>query len=626
MRTSIQIANYSQFEFVGWRRTTVDRDPGTAPFRLSNGILCMPAGQLTPSLYALDCLVVAAPGSVTESSWTDTVPAKVTPMRLPDDPVTFFGVPRVVTDHAPGGVSLDFVSAAPSGIGWKAHFRGRISSMLVADLYVLWLGGEIIDGEWSLTASDPVSPNLVATIPPGIAIRFGTATTVLPTGFSWADWPCDGTTLAVPVTFIYTGRISAHELPGALAVATYQIRVVGSDAWPQGAPIVPRAFDPLAWNRRHLPGAFAALSRWEPEPGVGPNKRSGDTGAQADQCFVGGETATRAGAGSELTRYLVALWEGRSRPCNYREVNGNPLDLSAHPGLLMWDGMPDPRITRDMLGKSRQTTDAERHFCGGPDVEHANLFNLAVAYRLTGSRVLQQFLQARAKVYLCQQTYASGISTSQPYAARAIGIEGINAYLFWHCLEDRALAIRVRDNWIQRWRLVVSPSFRPDHIWDVRTDDPRLGPGEWWLPWQQAYGVYGLDLAGAEFGEASARAAALAGARKVVSDAYMQVGGIWLTAPVRAVSAAFIPPNYSTARASVHEDTGVPRAEQLTDVVTAFDGSFNLFGMPMAPSVILRHDPNDSVARSIITQALSDFHRLADPAGYCWIPPEVSRG
>jgi hypothetical protein len=57
----------------------------------------------------------------------------------------------------------------------------------------------------------------------------------------------------------------------------------------------------------------------------------------------------------------------------------------------------------------------------------------------------------------------------------------------------------------------------------------------------------------------------------------------------------------------------------LTGEKPAPDGSFNDFGMPLAPSVVLRREPEHPVALAI-------WNSLKEAGAYRWMPPGVAKG
>lgn len=622
----LHVGNYHPFPFCGWVRATIDTPPVAPAWRAwdaanRHSVLVVDAGEVSPGVREVDCFL-DLPGSTLVDASGHTMPEPFVRAPLPADVLGTYGVPMV------GGVPLGFVSAEPSGAGYVVHLRAKVARMLWADLdLVVYPGQPWLAGELTLTASDPTVPDrtatvagLVLTVSGGIVVGNPEWTTLGPT-------LGNGQRLVFPVVVLYPRRLSGADWASAAVAATHGAQVLGAAPWPAGWPRMPErvvgGFAAGKWTRERFAAAVAALQTWEPVPGIGPNKRSGDTGAQGDQIFVGGESKTLAGLGAHLVRYFTACMQGR-RPCNHVEADGRPLDIDAHPDLRLWDGQVHwhTGVSPDRLGKLGPIGEGLTHGWSGPDVEHAYLDNLAVACRQTGRRGVHRLLDALARVYLFQWTTTPGVATSQAYAARAIGIEGLNAALFWRTLRDRALAERVRRHWLARWETILSPATAAD-LWDVRTDDPRLGAGDWWMPWQQALGAYGLDLAGETFGVGAARAAALRAARRVVAEGWRRDGpmGRWQTAPVRPVveSLGDAPLDFAAARRWAHEDTGVPAP--LTDAPPMFDESFNLFGMPLAPAVLLRQDPTHPTALAIYEQLVEDAG-----GGNPWFPPEVVRG
>ncbi len=616
--------NYHPLPFRGWVRLTTDKAIPAPAWRVwtqdnARSALVVDVGEVSPGLHEID-VSLDLPGSTLAVFGGYRMPEPFARAPLPADVTGYYGIPKV------GGVPLAFADVQPGGAGYAVHLRAKVAPMVWADLDVVAFPGQPwVEGELTLTVSDPTVPDRTA-VCAGLALSVDGGFVVgNPEWGSLGASAAEGQRLVFPVTIFYQRRMRGDEWSSAAVVVAHGVHALDAAPWPAGWPRMPADFDVGRWTRERFTPALLAVHTWEPVPGIGPNKRSGDTGAQGDQVFVGGESQALAGLGAHWVRYLTACVQGR-RPCNYLEADGRPLDIDGHPQLRLWDGQIHwhSGVSPDRLGKPGPVGEELTHGWLGPDVEHAYLNNLAVACRQTGRRGVQRIFDALARVYFFQWTTEPGVATSQAYAARAIGIEGLNAVLFWHTLRDRRLAERVRLHWLARWETIIAPATASD-IWDVRTDDPRLGAGAWWMPWQQALGAYGLDLAAATFGVPAARAAALRAARRVVADGWKRIDGYWETAPVRPVAAidtlADTPLDVGAARRWVHEDTGVPRVESLTDAVPLFDESFNLFGMPLAPAVLLRQDPTHPTALAIFEQIIEDAG-----GGNPWFPPEVVRG
>lgn len=609
---TIRLANFSGSPFLGWIRVNIDTPPTHHAWM--KGMDRFVAAQRTGfDTWAIDVLTSLQPGEVkTLQPYEDPV---IDPSfrlgDLPDDPIGYFGIPTI------DGMQMQVVSIEPSGAHHAITLRWR-QGMFCVDAQLLWAPDRPawMRGEIMVTCSNPDIPSVTSS-PPELRFRCGQAIIFggikLPPGAIHDGYSC-----GFPITLVWPKRLLFPiDYSSAAAFGLMQI---GGNAikslYHHGNPKF--TGNALQWSRNHLPGAMARLSTWDAGP-LGVTATSGATGGQEDQVFVGGECMIPDGIGAELVSYFVALGQGR-RPCHHLEASGDPLSIVAHPNLRFWDGRAHwhQGVSPDQLGKSRSLTVEDSHNWWGPDVEHWLLNRLYVAARLTGSWSLQRLLEAQARVYLLQWTSEPGISTSQPYAARAIGWEGIGVVHLWKGLANRDLAAAVRLRWIDRLNRVILPSLSHDDIWDIRTDDPRLGQGQWWMPWQQSVGVYGLDLAGEVMSQPAARAAALQGALRVLSDAWTEDQGTWLTSPIRPVGMTDGPPDFAQARAYVHEDCGIPMPA--TDAPPLFDGSFNLFGMPLAVAVVLRHQPENAVARSIQTQLLRDCG-----GGHPWIPPEMQR-
>lgn len=300
---------------------------------------------------------------------------------------------------------------------------------------------------------------------------------------------------------------------------------------------------------------------------------------------------TPSGLGAEQVAYFGAL-KTLARPCHHLLADGTIVDpTTAEPRLIYWDGVPHwhTGVSPNRLGKSEWPTIEQTHGWAGPDVEHWLLNTTAAASRLYDSRALQWELRHQAFLYFGQWTTTPGWSTTQPYAARAVGWEGIAAVHLWRGLEDRALAERVRTHWQKRANDVILPAWRDRDIVDIRSNDPRLGPGDWWMPWQHAVGAYGLDLACAQIGPAEGRAVALRVARAVVDLAWVKVGDRWQS-----------------------------RAQMPVVGESPADESFNYFGCSLAVAVVLRHEPDNERARSIWAQLVATPER-----GASWLAPGI---
>ncbi|HEU4418659.1 MAG TPA: hypothetical protein VFT55_06945, partial [Planctomycetota bacterium] len=467
------------------------------------------------------------------------------------------------------------------------------------DLWLHWCPDEPwARGEVMVTCSNPNVPHMGDVIGQNFTLRFGNAVVLVP-GRA-ANEPLldegtqfgDGQARTLPVTLLWPNHFE-HIQHWCSAVAIEKVGAVGiSRLLPQGNPRLPPGLDPVAWAEARRDESIRRLHTWEAAL-RGPNRRSGDTGQQPDQTFVAGEPLAPNGAGAEQVIYFAAL-KMSARPCHHLEANGSQLS-AAHPNLVLWDSRPHiVGVSPDQLGKPRhQNESVETSGWAGADVEHWFHNNTVAAARLTGSPAIQHLLSMQARLYPYQWTTNPILQhQSVPFAARAVGWEGIMAVHLWTNLEDRALACATKEHWLERATLVLVPQLGtlPGDVWDWRRDN-RIGPGWRWVPWQQAVGAYGLDLAGEVLGHAGARDVALRAARAVIRDAYWWNGVRW------------------TTRDMVALDEGL---------VTS--GHYDFFGTPLAIATVLRHEPENAQAREIWNQVLAE---ASTPVHFAWLAPGV---
>ncbi len=619
----VTVANQSPFPWSGYVRTTVDVRPQhptgwlLGQHRTAGEIdnptvaIYRTGRRIGESTWILDIrcdLAVGQQRTFDLSTFTD---CEIPVPAMPADPVGVFGGPLPTVN----GAFMTLLSLQVDGAAFLAHLRARVpdTRMLVCDLWLWWMPEQpaFAQGEALVTCSNPAVPDMTETTAQPVWIGFGDAKVavlgateggvVVPKGTSFAD----GQARAVPLCFVWR-RNFPKDLDGWIAAwcnaecaKTWHVSGSGiSQPLVDGAPRREPSFNAAAWAAGTITSTLGRIHDWRGGT-TGPSTRSGDTGAQpGDQVFVGFESPTTG-----LIRYLGAL-KMAARPCHHREADGAPLDPVLHPNLRIWDGRAHwhTGVSPDQLGKPRSLDFASGETSGwwGPDVEHDFFNTLACAARVTGSPCCQELLRAQATVYRLQWTYAPlSASTSQAYAARAVGWESILAVHLWRELEDRALAATVRAHWLNRWALVLKPFFERQRIqfptgWfmDCRENDPRLGAGWWWIPWQQGVGAYGLDIAGRVFGVAEASEWALHFAEQIVKDGYVPAGDRWQASANHTVAEGECP----------------------------HDESFNYFGMSLGPAVVVRYQPQHPKARAVWDWLKA---QLAAPGQASWMAPGV---
>ncbi len=584
----VQLENQASVPFVGWVPAVVDVMP---PHRV--GIAVSDAGaQVTYVLgrqtgldtRAIDLRVELGPGARVTVDLGKSKPAVATPTKAPDG--DWLGGMLTIA-----GKKLRRQSLLPDGAGFDGHWSGRVGTMLWADVWLHFCGEPWARGEVLITCSNPSVPDMGEEIPPGFVLRLGAADTLVPGHrvnaplIDAETWFGDGQARALPVFVAFTGHADGA-IDWASIGALEHVHAVGiRQLLPEGNPRLMPNVDRAAWGNERLPESVRRLHTFEPAL-LGPNRRSADTGGQADQLFVAGE-----GLGSPVATwvcYLNAL-KVAARPCHHLEADGRQLSAD-HAQLVMWDSRPhwNVSVSPDRLGKP--VASVESSGWSGADVEHWFHNNTIAAMRLTGSPCLQQLMAMQARIYPYQHTTRPDLPyQSVPFASRACGYEARIAVLLWANLEDRELAQSTKTHWLERFDRVIAPQIGDQPLYDWRRDD-RLGPGIRLFPWQHAVYAYGLDLAGRTFGRERAVAMAYATSKAILTQAYWSNGTRW------------------TCRDVLAQDGS-------TDVLS---GSYDFFGSPLAIAVLMHHPEARDTAAPIWKQLLAEADA---PVHFAWLEP-----
>lgn len=614
---TVGLANYSGAPFDGWKRCTVDVMPPHA------------AGQVGATRYVLgrqvgldakviDLKVHLDPGEVRTVDLSAATPWAFTRGPLPADPLAFFGAPTIA------GVPLRVVELQADGAGYLAHLQARVGPMLHCDLWCWWQPDVPgwCQGEVVVTASNPLVPDVTATVPDDLRLRFGACDVLVPgLPFNAPLLPVgellgDGQARSFPCTLVWRQHLQTpDQWTSAGAAAAMAISANGiSRLYPDGNPLRGAGLAPLAWSRGNFAGAVSRLHGWEAGP-LGVTERSQNTGAQEEQILPGAECMQGVSSlGAETVRYLVALGQSR-RPCQHLEPSGAQLNPFGHPRCVFWSSRPHwhTGVSPDQLGKSRSLTELDSHGWSGPDREHWLEGTVNIAARMTGSPALQWQLSAQARNFLMGETVTPGLSTSGADAARSVGYAGLLVALLHLNLEDRALEAQVAERWRQRVLQVYIPqcSSRPGDVWDPRPDDrilqdldkTKYASGVMW--WQQALGAYGLDLGCAAVGPPEGRALALRAAKSVLDHAFTQdASGRW----TEWDNTAYLTGGGILPASEMVEGKGAHRT-----------GWFGIAWFPCAPATVLRQEPNNEKARAIWQQMLRDAR-----GGGPWFPMGVA--
>jgi hypothetical protein len=464
--------------------------------------------------------------------------------------------------------------------------------MLCAEMWVRqypdWPG--VAMGELVITASNPAVPDMVAVVPDGLTLAWGTARCVatLPAA---GDTIADGQVRASRLVVVWPDRVADWATVAAV-LPPAGVCAMGLDRpWPAGRPVADP--QPLAWTQRWLPAVEASLGGWA-SSGLGPAMDSGTTGAQEDQVFVGGELgAVPAGLGAEVVRYLAALGQLR-QPHHHLEADGTQLALTGHPGLTLWYSRPHwhEGVSPDRLGKPRGLSSAESHGWVGPDDQHWLHNTMSVAARATGSPALQWGLSAFARNLIYE-------FDEYPGALRSVGWRYLSYWWLAKGLEDRALAGHVIADG-RAFAAVVKRDWTPRPWWWVESTSPQdtrlTGRDRVTMVWQHGLATYGMDLFGELAGQDDLRVLAHRGAVAAL-QAWTWTGRRWQGWGYVGTTGGVFGPLVEGDGA--HYGAGVES------------------WMTLTIATVLRHEPGHERALAIKAQLIRERAQ-----GGRWIPPE----
>ncbi len=608
----ITLANHSQYRFRGWKRVTLagTNRPATDVRCDDSGKPIFVLGRAVGNVRVADIWVDLLPGSQKQID-PETLADGIYEPKIPGNLITHFGGKLKVN-----GEVMNLLSSAVDGAALTSHARWRLFCGAVVDVWLRWYPGESwMHGECLVTNSDQTNPALTCSVP-NIVLEFGNSIILFAGGRPHipADIYGDGQCRAVPFTAFWPSMETMSDRESALAVSIFGIGGTESvKLFNVGNPIYPTNFDARARAGSLLPETINRIYSWDTQAWGAPGivKESGSAGEQTDQMFVGGEGFAFCGA--ENFTYLNALAGWPKRPCHHLEMDGsvlNPFKPTSRPRIF-WYGRPHNGLWSlvDRLGKPRginwdeqlfQTMPGlpESHGWFGPDVEHWLMNGLIAAARLTGSPMIQTLLEHQATIYLLTQTTTPGWSTSQLYASRAYGYECWNVTQMLCTLENEETKQRLFTRCMSRWIQVGRSKILGYPIWDLRTNDPRLGDGlgEWYLPWQHGLDAYGRFVFGQFVGNLEMMESAVATAEALIAQAFWKdsTDGRWKTYAHVAVD----------GRHSTDAEANI----------------FYMFGMPMVPAVLLMNNPQHAIAREIWNQMVNDAVTTQKAS---WLSPGV---
>lgn len=504
---TVQIANYSDSGYDGVIRLTVDKKP---PFESGgNGFVKYHVGRkVGKDTWIVDVQTHIASHQNRLIDLGKLPELGVAPLKLPK--MDYFGGPAKINGQA---MDVDWIKQ--DGRCFRIKLRKRVGHFMVLAWIKWWPDMPYAaEAEVVVDATDHTYEGFNY-LTDGFNFSFGNGVPYLvgkgvtneiveKTVFR------DGQARTIPVKFLWLDHIrSPKDFPSI--GAWFSDGVVGyglSRLYPDGNPIYPTVHDSYQdWTMNVLDKSTRALHSWEAPP-IGGAAISTVTGAQWDQTFRGNEMISFTGA---VKAYYFGALNLSKRPCHILQQNGDNMKLyhtSYDPRLLYWHGRTHwhTGVSPNRLGKKGEFYEGKFDWLG-PDVDHWLISSLTMATRATGSEALQWQLEQHAVLYTLQYTTERGFATSAPHSARARGWECLASVLLYDNLENRELAEEVKKHNLARLEKVIlkeDPRIMHPMPWEPRIQTRDSMPFDqttfdWWFPWQQSIGAYGIWLSGRYF-------------------------------------------------------------------------------------------------------------------------------
>ena len=413
-------------------------------------------------------------------------------------------------------------------------------SQLVADFFVRMLPGRILRWELFLVASDSSTTELEQSVP---MLRLETPIGIVPVVHDaracgatslgavdgrWAWKLLERTHLGDAQGQAWHGSLLLFE--GALSDEAPALQaelegpllgLVHPDGWRRSGRFGPwgelPTMHPLEltaerrWGRVALE---AELERWrgwinenggDPwgEPRIGLSKRPANTGDQEDfgACSLAPCLALPGGGPLGLLEARFAAYATARRPGYNRAPDGELLELIKHADCVYWGQSIHyhPNVSPYQHGKAPWHPAPDTHGWHGWDNEHVSLNGLAGTYLLTGSPLLRHLIECNVEAWLFGATIRPGWPTTNRGASRSVGRTLSAMAWAYACTGDSRI--------LQRMTARLDTSFgdileaigdRPEVlVLNVHGRDGRKLGGRYrfWMPWQEALGLYGLDAA-----------------------------------------------------------------------------------------------------------------------------------
>jgi hypothetical protein len=525
--------SHSDLAYKAHIRCAIDWTPpfkqGTVPDRC-NFVVGNPTGLDTRTIdlyteigpWALDCDFSTAVGG------NDF---QIAP--LPDDWFEHFGGPMMI-----GNTPMSIVSITENGAAWDIHWRARVGTMLVVDVWAWWYPTQPgwCVGSVKISAGNPTVPDVVAYIPPDFTLRWGDGVVFCAQKAPGAplmdagDWIADGQPrILTDIVFLWPRLAKGDD---HIAAYLYGIRKMGIRGLERlhrdGNPYLPPGFDAQGWANNLLPSVINSTNNWIKGP-LDPNYESDDPGAQAGQSFCCGP----AMADPSAVPVIVLSAADMHWPLCHIEANGALLDYKRHNTLRLHYGRVNRPISGETLGKDTEPTLIDTHRFHGWQEEHAFDFPLFAGARLSGDPALQWLLGAWGRqIWWNFPVEPEGDYT---FPNRAEGWWALAVTELWRNLRDRDFAVALRNRTVERLDRLVIPRMLPGDAWWSWKEDSSIGADPAHpraIPWQACVMARGLKSLGDALDHAGARDMALHMATTIVDRIYVQRNGRWTSRDV----------------------------------------------------------------------------------------------
>lgn len=297
----------------------------------------------------------------------------------------------------------------------------------------------------------------------------------------------------------------AAELRGPVYAMAQPELWASSGAWgpfgvlPTAHPEAERTFDAHIARAQRF-ASWAAVPRDPWEPAWLQVARPAQTGDQYDfgVTKLAPALATKGGGPAHIDEALFRAIGLARRLGHYREADGSPVLQAAHPDLVFWGQVVHwhPGVSPDRLGKDPWTQPADSHGWEGWDREHVSLNGLCGTYLLTGSHLLRELVRSSTESWLLGATTRDGWSTTSRGAPRSVGRTLLAMAWCYACTGDERIPQRMRERIAACYGDLLT-SDADLLVLGVHGKDGRKldGKHRFWMPWQEALGVVGLEAA-----------------------------------------------------------------------------------------------------------------------------------